>query len=268
MPRLEVLSTQPDLNPRPTPLLFIHGAWHGAWCWEEFFLPHFAANDYAAYALSLRGHSGSPNDKALRFTGVWDYVADVAEVAGQIERETGKRPVVIGHSMGGYVVQKYLQKHTAPGAVLLASIPSIGILPFSLRMLRQYPRRVLKMFVQLRAFPLIETPELAKAHFFSADVPLSTVEKYHARMQDEAFRILLDGSLVNLPRPRRIQPTPMLVIAAADDKVFTLAEEQATGKAYNTRTEVFPHIAHDVMLEPRWRDIADRVVSWLDEQGL
>jgi pimeloyl-ACP methyl ester carboxylesterase len=32
-------------------------------------------------------------------------------------------PVLIGHSMGGFVVQKYLEKYQAPGAVLMCAVP-------------------------------------------------------------------------------------------------------------------------------------------------
>jgi hypothetical protein len=32
---LEVITYKPLSSPRPTPLLFVHGAWHGAWCWIE-----------------------------------------------------------------------------------------------------------------------------------------------------------------------------------------------------------------------------------------
>jgi pimeloyl-ACP methyl ester carboxylesterase len=35
---LEIISKSPSSEPRPTPLLFVHGAWHGAWCWAEHFL--------------------------------------------------------------------------------------------------------------------------------------------------------------------------------------------------------------------------------------
>ena len=34
------------------PLIFIHGAWHGAWCWERF-LDYFAARGYPCYAVDL-----------------------------------------------------------------------------------------------------------------------------------------------------------------------------------------------------------------------
>ena len=56
---LEVISKYPAGAARPTPLLFVHGAWHGAWCWDEHFLDFFAAHGYAAHALSLRGHGGT-----------------------------------------------------------------------------------------------------------------------------------------------------------------------------------------------------------------
>ena len=39
-----------------TPLVFVHGAW----CWDEFFLPYFADHGYECHAFSLRGHSRLP----------------------------------------------------------------------------------------------------------------------------------------------------------------------------------------------------------------
>ena len=57
--RLEIIARAPAAEPRPTPLLFVHGAWHGAWCWDEHFLGYCARRGYAAVALSLRGHGGS-----------------------------------------------------------------------------------------------------------------------------------------------------------------------------------------------------------------
>src|SRR5882757_2285721 len=103
----------------PAPLLFVHGANHAAWCWDEHFLEFFADKGYRALAVSLRGHGRSPTSKPLRKCSVADYVDDVASVADTLD--TG--PVIIGHSMGGFVVQKYLESHDAPAGVLLASFP-------------------------------------------------------------------------------------------------------------------------------------------------
>ncbi|WP_230371066.1 hypothetical protein [Paludibacterium denitrificans] len=37
---------------RHAPLLFVHGAYCGAWCWQQHFLPWFAARGYDCWAVS------------------------------------------------------------------------------------------------------------------------------------------------------------------------------------------------------------------------
>ncbi len=64
---LEVIEKGSSTPAHPTPLLFVHGGWHGAWCWSNF-LNYFADAGYRAVALSLRGHGASPAAKALRAT--------------------------------------------------------------------------------------------------------------------------------------------------------------------------------------------------------
>ena len=119
---LELISKHPHAQEHPTPLLFVHGAWHGAWCWADHFLPYFAAHGYAAHALSLRGHGGSHGHARLRWTRLSEYVADVAQT---IERLPSP-PILIGHSMGAAVVQHYLAAQPAPaGACWHPSRPQV-----------------------------------------------------------------------------------------------------------------------------------------------
>ena len=110
MTELHVLRREPLGTPEATPLLFVHGAWHGAWCWEEHFLGWFAERGFRVAALDLRGHGASPARGRFKTRRLRHYVADVAEVAATFDTP----PVVIGHSMGGMVVQKYLERHEAP----------------------------------------------------------------------------------------------------------------------------------------------------------
>src|ERR1700761_8827579 len=112
---LEVIDKGSVSEIHPIPLLFVHGAWHAAWCWDEHFLSFFADRNYRALAVSLRGHGNSPTTR-LRTCSVADYVEDVNVVADSLP----SRPVVIGHSLGGLVVQKYLESHDAPAGVLMA----------------------------------------------------------------------------------------------------------------------------------------------------
>jgi alpha-beta hydrolase superfamily lysophospholipase len=83
-------------------------------CWEEQFLDFFAAKGYHALAVSLRGHGKSVNPKPPQMCSIADYVQDVRSVADRL----ALAPVVIGHSLGGFVAQKYLESDTAPAAVL------------------------------------------------------------------------------------------------------------------------------------------------------
>lgn len=86
--------------PQHPPLLFVHGSFHGAWCWEEHFLPHFAAEGYDCYALSLRGHGGSElgDDHPPRAAGtLQSHVDDLASFIATLPAP----PVLVVHSFSG-----------------------------------------------------------------------------------------------------------------------------------------------------------------------
>ena len=50
------------------PVLLLHGAWHGAWCWEGNYLDYFADAGHETWAMDLSGHGESGKKKPLRFT--------------------------------------------------------------------------------------------------------------------------------------------------------------------------------------------------------
>ena len=51
------------------------------------------------------------------------------------------------------------------------------------------------------------------------------------------------------------------------DGILTERELHATARAYHARAEVFPDMGHDMMLEPGWQAVAERIDSWLSGQG-
>jgi pimeloyl-ACP methyl ester carboxylesterase len=254
-----VISRQPEQRRFERPLLFVHGAWHGAWCWAENFLPYFAERGYVVEALSLRGHGESEGRERLRWTRGRDYVADVHQVASQMVAP----PIIIGHSMGGYVVQKYLEKHGAETAVLLAPVPSSGVLRTTLNIARHYPLHFLRLNLKLSLYPLVETAALTQAQFFSADMPQEQVQGYFERMQDESYLGFLDMLALDLPRPKRVKAR-MLVLGGSDDAIFTVKEFERTALAYGADFEIFPGMAHDMMLEEGWQGVAEGIANWLE----
>jgi pimeloyl-ACP methyl ester carboxylesterase len=117
---LEVIEERSSNESHPAPLLFVHGSWHAARCWAEYFLDFFADRGYRAVALSLRGHGKRRVQEPMQFCSTAELVDDVDSVAASLPT----RPVVIGHSMGGFVLQNCLESHEAPAGVLLAPMPS------------------------------------------------------------------------------------------------------------------------------------------------
>jgi len=260
---LEVIDRGAVSESHPVPLLFVHGAWHAAWCWDENFLGFFADKGYRALALSLRGHGDSPTERPLRACSVADFVEDVTVVADSLPTT----PVVIGHSMGGLIVQKYLESNDSPAGVLMTSMPPQGNLGSALRWIRAHPWHFTKMTLTGKALPYISTPQLARERFFSAHTPDSDVVDYAARLQEDSARVGIDCLVLSLPRPKRVT-TPLLVLGADDDGAHTREEVCATARAYRTEAEFFPNMGHNMMLEPGWAAVAERIHTWLGTRGL
>lgn len=53
-----------------------------------------------------------------------------------------------------------------------------------------------------------------------------------------------------------------------NDRIFSSQEVEATAKAYNAKSHIFPNMAHDMMLEPGWKQVADEIIAWFDQLGL
>ena len=261
--KLEIISKYPLDSTHSTPLLFVHGAWHAAWCWDVHFLDYFAQHGFTAHAISLRGHGNSEGRDNLRWTRIADYVEDVAKTVRQLPRP----PVVIGHSMGGLVVQKYLEDCFAPAAVLLASVPPAGVLATTLRIAKRHPVVFAKVNLTFSLYPLVATSQLAREAFFSEGLADEQVLAYAKGLQDESYLGFLDMLMFNLPKPGKVK-TPVLVLGGALDTIFSPDEVEATARAYNTQPEIFAEMAHDMMLEPRWQDVAERIMIWLKEREL
>jgi pimeloyl-ACP methyl ester carboxylesterase len=260
--KLEIISKYPREKTHATPLLLVHGAWHGAWSWENF-LPYFAEQGYEVHALSLRGHGDSEGRERIRWYSASDYVADIRQVV----KGLNTHPVLIGHSMGGYIVQKYLESQNAPAGVLLASVPTTGIMGYLLRWLRRHPASTLKALLLLNTWYFVSTPSLAKDAFFSDDFPDEQFHEYYAHIQNEAFRMALEMALLRLPRPGKVR-TPLLVLGAENDRIFTVKEHRKTARAYKTEAIIYPAMAHDMMLERGWGNVADQILGWLNSRNL
>lgn len=261
--QLEVISSFPDAGDSQPPVLFVHGAFAGAWCWAEHFLSYFSRHGYAAHALSLRGHGNSEGRERLFWTSLQEYVDDVAQVVADL----GSDPVMVGHSMGGMVIQKYLERASIPAAVFMASVPPEGLLSSSVWLALRNPLLFQELNLIQFCGPCFATLSGARRAIFSPEMPARQAARYFSRMQPESKRVVIDMSWYALPRLPRKRP-PALVLGAEHDALVPPGDLAATARAFGTRPEVFLGMAHAMMLEAGWRAVADHILRWLRKLGL
>ncbi len=92
--------------------VLVHGAWHGAWCWERL-IPELQERGHRAVAMDL-----PCDDPAATFE---DY-ADAVVAAIDVED-----PIVVGHSLSGNVLPLVARRAPVRHAVYLcAMIPEPG----------------------------------------------------------------------------------------------------------------------------------------------
>ncbi|CNF75181.1 Esterase [Mycobacterium tuberculosis] len=131
--------------PPTSTLVFVHGFWHGSWCWSEV-IPRVIAAGRLAVAVDMAGHglyARRPRwftEQPYRPEAVDTEVSPVADVslddaaellASQIKRIGGGEPVtVVAHSAAGPVLTRVAQQApelVAHAAYLSAYMPASGV---------------------------------------------------------------------------------------------------------------------------------------------
>ncbi|MEP3233002.1 MAG: alpha/beta hydrolase [Hyphomicrobiales bacterium] len=241
------------------PVLLVHGAWHGAWCWQDNFLDYFASNGHETCAIDLRGHGNSPAQKAMRWNRVSDYVDDVLSVVETFEHP----PIVIGHSMGGFVCQHLMARtNHLSGVGLLASAPHYGVWDATLRTVKSSPLSFLKANMAMSLYPLVSDPNEAVALFLDEDVEPSKGHAFASKLGDESYFGFLDMLFLNLPK-RPQAPAPVCVIGGVSDKLFSPSSQQAIAKHYDGECHIIDGASHNVMMSKHWEKAAETYLSWM-----
>lgn len=267
-PELEILSAAPadEGVARATPIVFVHGAFVGGWCWQAHFLDYFASCGFHAIAPSLRGHGESGGHERLDTYGIREYVGDLERVVADLE---GPPPILVGHSMGALVVQRYLEQHPASAAVLMAPVPPQGLWPSTLRMAVGDPL-LYAQYGLMQAFGsgMIDT-DVAQRAIFSEQMPDQALTTYARRVQRESQRALWDMNVHAAGRPwLASESVPLRVLAAGDDALFNLEETRAVASLWGCGWQSLPGMGHAMMLEPGWQQAADTILRWIWEAGL
>lgn len=262
--RIEIISYLPQLPRTDISILFVHGGYQGAWCYEENFLPYFKKHNFKSYALSFRGHGNSEGrDKINEFT-LTDYAEDVLNVMEQI----GGRFVLVGHSLGGGVVQSIIESHPdlVVAGVLMSSIPPYGMSPSIL----------MKMAMKTGISDAINLKSLHKGKidgdnkkfpyrcFFSEELDGDLKKKYALQIQEESFKAGMQ-MLNKVVKNTKDIKVPMKIIGAEFDWFFPKEVNEETAKMYGTNAVIIPKSGHCMMLDINWEMVSREIKDFIKE---
>ncbi|HYG90217.1 MAG TPA: alpha/beta hydrolase [Azospirillum sp.] len=261
MPNLEILTRRPAGRAKSTPLLFVHGAFCAAWIWDAKMLGWFAQRGWSAHAVSLRGHGGSAGRDRIRWHTLGNYVDDVVEAFDRFDTP----PVLVGHSMGGMVVQRALRQRKAPAAILMASAPPHGLWETTVGLAFRDPYVFQQMTLLTTLGDRHVDPEGIRRAMFSDRMPRAEARLYEPYLQEESQAVLLEMYGWN---PFPLLPDrdiPVMVLGAEKDLLVPPGQVHATAKALRTRASIVPGMGHTMMLEPGWEGVAERMEVWLEQ---
>jgi len=242
-------------------ILFVHGAWHGAWCWEKYYMPFFANSGYDTYALIFRHHEKAGRVNGINKIKLNDYVEDLVMAVGQLE----KAPIIIGHSMGGLVLQKYLVENSCNKAIFLAAVPPSGVFRLAIKLIFTTSYALFSLLVQ-DLFLLVNDINKVKWSFFSEDASNEDIQYCFNNLSSESYKAFLHMIYPNIKSTPYLQ-IPMLALGAEKDKFFTKEENEMIAKKYKADCMTLPNIAHDMMLDKNWQNAACYIKDWIEKIG-
>lgn len=239
------------LTARTPVLLFVHGAYHGAWCWSAW-LRRCRNEGRAAAAIDVRGHGGLPVTSRLKEAGVRDYAADVAAAMARFDTP----PVLVGHSLGALVVALAAATAPASGLVLLTPSP-----PGQLEGAKALPP-----VDETALLPAFEE-DVVREMFLPNHVgqPIDAMLK---RLSPESPVAMNDRYLLRVPVERDAITCPAHCIEAGRDSPLTHppGQDEAVARFYGASYAYLAEAAHCVMMDVDGGvDALRSIGTWYDE---
>lgn len=257
---IERVTYRPHQQRFETPIVMQHGMWHGAWCWRDW-QALLAEWGWESHAHSLPGHAGSPIQRPIRWCTLGYYLKFLKAEVDRMSR----KPILVGHSMGGALTQWYLkERDDLPAAVLVASWLSHSMINPILQSVVRDPWGSFLCMLHLTTAPLIRTPFRAAQMFIHEGATLSP-EQLHQQLGPESAWVLLQYNPL-LWQPAQKLKTPMLWLGGAADTLIRESAESQSARHYGAEYVCVPAAGHNVMMEKGFREAAKQVHEWLAAQ--
>ncbi len=252
-------------------ILMIHGVGCTGRAWDRF-ATDFRSRGWTVKTPTLKADVRVKHDPpaALADLTLADYVAEAEGWAREIEAETGRAPVLFGHSMGGLLVQKLLERGVGRAGVLITPASPADVES-------RVKASTLFTFLNILLTPKPETKPLKVWRTGFEWGVLNRVPKaHHAALYAEA--VYDSGRVYGGLRTPESDPgrtgfidetkiaVPMLVIAAGQDRCTPVEGVRAVAAKYakgGADYREYADNAHWIVDEPGTDKVISDIDAWL-----
>lgn len=260
------------------PVVFIHGLWLHSSSWQPW-IDLFASEGYTSSAPGWPGESATVAEARLRPDDMAGFgIEEVTQHYRVILDKLDEKPILIGHSFGGMIVEKLLGENYGVAGIAIDAAQIKGVLPLPLSSLRS----------TLPAFKNPANKEKAVAltakEFHYGFGNALTEEESNALFEKWTMpspgKPLFEAASANFSghSPAKVDTEnedrgPLLLIMGGKDHTVPEAITKATAKQYrNSSAETdlseFADRGHSLTIDAGWSEVANSCLAWLKQHGL
>jgi len=254
------------------PVVFIHGLWLLPSSWERW----AKVFEDAGYTALTPGWPDDPDtvEAANANPEVFAHksVGQVADHFDKVVSGLTKKPVIIGHSFGGLLVQILAGRGLSAATVAIDPAPFRGVLPLPVSALKSAWPVLGNPANRNRAVPL--TFEQFRFGFANAVSEKEAQELYDTFAVPALGRPLFQAATANLNPwteakvdTRNPKRGPLLIISGEKDNTVPWAIANASFKQQRRNpgvTEIveMPNRGHALVIDSGWREVADKSLAF------
>ncbi|MDH1264952.1 alpha/beta fold hydrolase [Pseudomonas sp. GD03944] len=246
--------------------VFIQGEWLSGDAWNNF-RRRYSACGYTCIAPPWPLRDDTPRQLRQAPPGELSElgIAAIVEHYDRLIRRLQRPPLLIGHSLGGLIVQLLLDRGLGCAGIALAAVPPARFLPRPGLLYRTLPLRLWGGWGRVLHLPRDDFAR-STGHFLS-HAEAGTL--YDQQAVPTPARVFFDAALgigtrVDFANDRR---APLLLVSAGDDRIVPPRLVAATYRRHQrsiaiTGIKRFANHSHWLINEPGWEVIADYTIDW------
>ena len=249
-------------------LVFIHGLFVNNKSWEQW-KTYFEKLGYTVYTPANPGHEGTPSElrnnihPQLTKTGFKDVVDNVVKLIDTLP----EKPIVVGHSLAGLVVQKLIELDKVAAGVSIDGAPPKNIFAPLSTLKIVFP--VVNFFKGSSAY--VGSKEWYHKAFFNNYTKTESDKFYNEIAVPESRKIARDTvfnsfAKIDLKKPHQ----PLLFIGGEKDNIFPASFTAKIASSYkdkNSKVDIklFEGRSHFIAGEKGWEEVAQYVQQWIEK---